>query len=1113
MPATQNWIYLGNTSQTLDPLEISTTSQTAEGYSSFQGLNFGGSGNPLYQNIVSATLAKAAGATTDAASLSAHQGGFTGSNDTITTTINGVPRVLIFDNVVYYNTRLTYADGSTVEVTLQFAQTTTNELFLVPPTAGTPNSTSVVAALQNKPIQSLAILTTTPSTLTGYNGANLTIDRMLVGFDNGIVNGTAGNDLIDSTYVENLTNGTDRIDNGDGTSATGTSWQDDVVLAGAGNDTVHSGLGNDSVSGGVGNDSLDGRVGNDTLRGEEGNDILIGGLGNDLLDGGLGNDTFTFTEAGFGTDTVIGGEDTLGTDRDVIDASGLETGTVNVIYTGGEAGTLTSSTGGSVGFTQIEEIRTGTGNDTINAALNTANSTYNTGEGADSVLGGSGNETIVLGAGNDFVSGGAGNDLLDGGTGNDTFSFSGANFGNDTIIGGEDSSETDRDLIDTTGLATGAVNIVYSGAEAGMMTSTSGGTAAFSQIEELHTGAGNDSINAALNTTDSLYNTGAGADTVQGGSGNETVILGAGNDTADGGAGNDTIFGGSGENSIRGGAGNDVIYGAQDAVNGPDGSEGSRLYGDAGDDFIYGGNGADYIDGGDDNYMLQGLDGNDTILGGAGDDMIYGDGGNDTIDGGIGDDHLSGGGRNDLVLGGDGNDTLSGGAGDDTLRGGDGDDHIFGNEGADYLVGEGGNDTLDGGADDDTLWGGDQADLLIGGEGDDWLTGDAGDDTLQGDEGDDFLDSGDDNDSIDGGTGNDTLHGGTGRDTLDGGDGNDFVHGGIWGGGVYTDDNEVDYLTGGDGFDTFVAGNGDIITDFNTTTGGNIDDSIRGNNDFVDLSQYYSDAKLAIINGVREQAGLTPYVHPLQWLRADQQDGVLDDITTGNGFGSNFTLTIQNGGAAISGDDLTADNTAVVCFGSDVMIETARGPVAAGALAVGQLVRTRDGGLQPIRWIGRRHLGAAELGANPNLRPIVIRKGALGAGLPQADLVVSPQHRILLRSKIAQRMFGTDEVLAAAKQLLQIDGIDIAPQAEVTYVHFLFDDHQIVTANGAEAESLHTGEQALNAVGHAAREEILSLFPELRSGPERPMARPALSGRMARKLAVRHRQKGFDLYR
>lgn len=198
----------------------------------------------------------------------------------------------------------------------------------------------------------------------------------------------------------------------------------------------------------------------------------------------------------------------------------------------------------------------------------------------------------------------------------------------------------------------------------------------------------------------------------------------------------------------------------------------------------------------------------------------------------------------------------------------------------------------------------------------------------------------------------------------------------------------------------------------------------------------------------------------------------------------------------------------VPCFAAGVVLETDRGEIAVERLAPGDLVRTRDHGLQPIRWIGSRKLSAKDLEANQKLRPIRIRAGALGQSRPSADLLVSPQHRILVRSKIAQRMFGATEVLAAAKQLLQIEGIDIVQDMEgVEYFHVLFDGHEIVISNGAETESLYTGKEALKGVGPAAREEIFTLFPELRDAAQTPPgARVLLSGRQARNLAIRHTQ-------
>lgn len=219
----------------------------------------------------------------------------------------------------------------------------------------------------------------------------------------------------------------------------------------------------------------------------------------------------------------------------------------------------------------------------------------------------------------------------------------------------------------------------------------------------------------------------------------------------------------------------------------------------------------------------------------------------------------------------------------------------------------------------------------------------------------------------------------------------------------------------------------------------------------------------------------------------------------------------------VDGEQIDWDNfvpeEGIPCFTSGTMILTDRGEVAIDDLRVGDLVMTCDNGLQPIRWIGSRKLGVPMLILRPNLRPIRIKAGALGENTPATDLIVSPQHRILVRSRIAQRMFGTCEVLVAAKQLLVLDGVDIAEAADgVEYFHMLFDRHEVVFSNGAETESLYTGPEALKSVGPAAQEEIFSLFPALRDADTVcEGARILASGRQARKLAMRHKQHGRPL--
>ncbi|MFC0341641.1 Hint domain-containing protein [Paracoccus niistensis] len=230
-----------------------------------------------------------------------------------------------------------------------------------------------------------------------------------------------------------------------------------------------------------------------------------------------------------------------------------------------------------------------------------------------------------------------------------------------------------------------------------------------------------------------------------------------------------------------------------------------------------------------------------------------------------------------------------------------------------------------------------------------------------------------------------------------------------------------------------------------------------------------------------------------EWAEADQTnwDFVLAGRTGGNG-----------GQAYIDDIDLSA---AVACFTRGTIIETDKGPRAIETLRAGDLVWTLDAGHQPIRWIGETRLDAQALTRAPQLRPIRIAAGALGNGTPTRDLLVSPQHRILLKSKIALRMFGAAEVLVAAKQLLSIDGIEQVEAEAVDYVHFLCGSHQVVLSNGALTESMYAGAQALAAVSPAARDEILTLFPDICGGLEvMEPARVLVPGSRARRLAQRH---------
>lgn len=202
----------------------------------------------------------------------------------------------------------------------------------------------------------------------------------------------------------------------------------------------------------------------------------------------------------------------------------------------------------------------------------------------------------------------------------------------------------------------------------------------------------------------------------------------------------------------------------------------------------------------------------------------------------------------------------------------------------------------------------------------------------------------------------------------------------------------------------------------------------------------------------------------------------------------------------------------IPCFAGGTIIETQQGPRMIEAIRKGDMVRTSQRGFQPVCWIGSQKLSAENLHKNPQLRPIRIRAGALSSHTPFADLTVSPQHRILIRSKPAQRMFGTNEILVAAKHLLEIEGIEIVwEQDDVVYFHFMFEQHEIVIANGAETESFYTGDQALQSVGEATFAEISQIFPELENGNPMLPAVPFVTGRRARQLVRRHVKNHLEL--
>lgn len=556
--------------------------------------------------------------------------------------------------------------------------------------------------------------------------------------------------------------------------------------------------------------------------------------------------------------------------------------------------------------------------------------------------------------------------------------------------------------------------------------------------------AGDDLIDAnyvepIANGSDKVDNNDAG---LPGTSGNDDYIrAGDGNDTVLAGLGNDTVYGGTGNDSIDGGTGND------------------SLLGEDGNDTLIGGDGNDTLDGGIGDDSLDGGVGDDSLIGGTGNDTLHGGAGADLLDAGSGMDYAdysdSGSAVNiDLgagtATGGDatgdtlsGVDGLYGSAYDDTLVGFDGSSTDPTDGYTNVFYGNAGNDYIDGAGGDDSLYGGADNDTILGGDGNDLVDGGTGDDSLDGGAGDDTLLGGDGNDVLSGGAGSDTLDGGAGNDTLSGGGG--------------------DVLTGGDDEDTFVnLADGDVIQ------GG------EGGTDFdvIDLSDWGWD------NVVVNRDSANP---------------------------ENGTINFLDGTGAVVGTVTFSNIEQVIpCFTPGTMIATYEGEIPVEQLAVGDRVLTRDNGYQPIRWIGRRKLSRDELAAQPEFRPVRIGAGALGPNRPEREMRVSPQHRVLLSGPNAELITGEPEALAAARHLEGLPGISVDEGAQAaTYIHLMFDAHEIVFSDGLWTESFQPGEATLATMDQAQLAELVALFPELATAEAiYPAARPSLKRHEARLVAA-----------
>lgn len=260
---------------------------------------------------------------------------------------------------------------------------------------------------------------------------------------------------------------------------------------------------------------------------------------------------------------------------------------------------------------------------------------------------------------------------------------------------------------------------------------------------------------------------------------------------------------------------------------------------------------------------------------------------------------------------------------------------------------------------------------------------------------------------------------------------------------------------------------------------------------------------------------------PFSGLSPDQWVFALDDTFVA---GQSTTITRSqdqdnngDGDTADSGESANANFNVAralsppVCFTPGTLIETPEGPRPVEDLAMGDLVCTADDGAQAIRWIGVTHHHWP--GTDDKHKPIQIKAGALGGGLPLRDIAVSPQHRMLMRGPEVRRLFDEDEVLALAKGLTGLPGVRVMKgKRQTSYFSLLLDRHHILIAEGARTESFYPGRFAIRMVPMSAAIQILTMFPGLGHDTESaygPPARRVLTGPEARALSQALREAEF----
>lgn len=193
-----------------------------------------------------------------------------------------------------------------------------------------------------------------------------------------------------------------------------------------------------------------------------------------------------------------------------------------------------------------------------------------------------------------------------------------------------------------------------------------------------------------------------------------------------------------------------------------------------------------------------------------------------------------------------------------------------------------------------------------------------------------------------------------------------------------------------------------------------------------------------------------------------------------------FSEADQNADLAVGDNDGNLDFMDFPCLALGSLVETEHGIVPVEELRAGQNVLTSNHKQSRIKWIGSRTVQFPKNGDYSTRAPILFKAGCLGEGNPNDDLVVSPHHRFLLTGQVVEALFGSSDVLAPAKGLINLPGVrQMIGKRKVTYYSVLLEHHSIVKVNGTLVESFFPGKQGMSTLDAEQQREICEVVPGL----------------------------------